>query len=398
VSPSLPTLTVRDERLGPIYARHPWVFAGALARVPKGLETGTPVRLVDTAGRFLAQGYFNGYSQIAVRLWSWDESETVDADFFRRRIERALDLRQRVLADTETDAYRLIFSENDLLPGLVVDRYGSWLCLQCHTRGIEVWRDAIVRALIDVLQPAGIYERSDVKVRRIEGAEARTGLLHGQVPATVEVRENGVRFLVDIAGGQKTGFFLDQRDKRLALRKYVRDRRVLNCFAYTGGFSVYAGLAGARHITSVDASRAALELAEKNVALNGLDPARFAFVDADVKAFLAQPAPEDEPWDVIILDPPAFVKDRHKLKQGLVGYRRINEAALRILPPGGILMTCSCSGHVSMADFRHLLAECAAKTRRTVQILETFGHGPDHPELAAFTETAYLKALICAVW
>lgn len=395
------TLTVHAARIGPILARHPWIFAGALQQVPEGLETGAPVRVVAPDGRFLALGYFNGYSQIAVRAWGWDESEVVDDAFFRRRLERALALRERVLADTGTNAYRLIFSESDLIPGLVVDRYGDTLCLQCHTRGIEVWRDTIVRVLVELLQPKGIYERSDVKVRAIEGAAPRTGLLYGEVPPLVEITENHLKFLVDIIGGQKTGFFLDQRDKRAALQRYARGRRVLNCFCYTGGFSIYAGAAGAAHVTSVDVSAKALETARQHVALNGLPEDRFEFVCADVKDYLArlggEPAEVQRP-DVIILDPPAFVKDRRKVQEGLAGYRRINEMALRLLPPGGILVTCSCSGHIGMADFRHLLAECGGRTRRTVQILETHVHGPDHPELAPYPESAYLKVLICAVW
>jgi len=395
------TLTVHAARIGPVLARHPWIFAGALQQVPEGLETGAPVRVVAPDGRFLALGYFNGYSQIAVRAWGWDESESVDEAFFRRRIERALALRERVLAGTGTNAYRLIFSESDLIPGLVVDRYGDFLCLQCHTRGIEVWRDTIVRVLVDLLQPRGIYERSDVKVRAIEGAAPRTGVLHGEVPPLVEISENGLKFLVDLPGGQKTGFFLDQRDKRAALQRYVRGRRVLNCFSYTGGFSIYAGAAGATQVTSVDVSARALETARQHVALNGLPEERFAFECADVKDYLARLGGEPAgtpPFDVIILDPPAFVKDRRKVQEGLVGYRRINEAALRLLPPGGILVTCSCSGHISLADFRHLVAECGGRTRRTVQILETHGHGPDHPELAPYPESSYLKVLICAVW
>jgi 23S rRNA (cytosine1962-C5)-methyltransferase len=393
-------LAIHRERIGPIFARHPWIFAGALKQVPEGLETGAPVRVVAPDGRFLAAGYFNGYSQIAVRVWSWDENETVDDAFFRRRIERALALRERVLAGTGTNAYRLIHSENDLLPGLVVDRYADYLCLQCHTRGIEPWRDAIVRALIAVLQPTGIYERSDVKVRAIEGAAARTGLLHGEVPPIVEILENHLRFGVDLIGGQKTGFFLDQRDKRAALQRYVRDRRVLNCFSYTGGFSIYAGAAGAAHVTSVDVSGRALEIAAENVRRNALDPQRFRFESADVKDFLARLGRDDAgtpAYDVIILDPPAFVKDRRKIQEGLAGYRKINEAALRHIPPGGLLVTCSCSGHVSLADFRHLVAECAARTGRTVQVLESFGHGVDHPELVAYSEGSYLKVLFCAV-
>lgn len=398
VSP-VTTLTVRPGRIAPIAARHPWIFAGALTEVPEGLATGAAVRVHTPDGAFLAQGYFNGYSQIAVRVWSWDENEVVDDAFFARRIARALELRERLLAGTNTDAYRLIFSENDLLPGLVVDRYASCLSLQCHTRGIEVWRDAIVRALVAVVRPAGIFERSDVKVRAIEGAAPRTALLHGEVPPLVEMRENNLRFVVDIAGGQKTGFFLDQRENRAAMQRYARGRRVLNCFCYTGGFSVYAAAAGATHVTSVDTSARALELAAQNFALNGFAAESGAFVAADVKEYLVRliREPPPQPFELIVLDPPAFVKNRHKLQEGLVGYRRINEAALRLLPPGGVLVTCSCSGHVSLGDFRHLLGECAARARRTVQVLETRTQAADHPELVAFTEAAYLKCLICVV-
>lgn len=393
------TLTVRRDRVGPIFARHPWIFAGAFTDVPEGLETGAPVRVAGPDGRFLAAGYFNGYSQIAVRVWSWEPDEVVDDEFFQKRIERALGWRERLLAGTGTNAYRLIFGENDLIPGLVVDRYAGHLCVQCHTRGIEAWRDTIVRALIEVVHPVGIYERSDVKVRAIEGAAPRSGLLYGDVPPVVEVLENNLRFGVDVVGGQKTGFFLDQRDKRAALQRHSRDRRVLNCFSYTGGFSVYAGAAGASQVTSVDVSARALELAAENVRRNGLDPARFSFECMDVKDYLARLGHEGgTPFDVIVLDPPAFVKDRRKLAEGLAGYRRINEAALRLLPSGGLLLTCSCSGHVSLADFRHLVAESAARAGRTVQVLESFGHGVDHPELVAYHEGSYLKCLFCSVW
>jgi 23S rRNA (cytosine1962-C5)-methyltransferase len=395
------TLTVTRERVGPILGRHPWVFAGALADIPEGLASGSAVRLVGPDGRFLAQGYFNSYSQIAVRLWSWDPEEQPDRGFFRRRIARALALRQRFVLSTETDSCRLIFSENDLLPGLVVDRYADCLCCQFHTRGIEAWRDEIVAALVDELQPRGIYERSDVKVRAIEGETDRVGLLHGEVPELVEIRENGLRFLVDLREGQKTGFFLDQRDKRQALRKYAAGKRVLNCFSYTGGFSIYAGAAGAERVVSVDTSAKALAVAEETVRLNGLDASRYEFVCGDAKRYLASLPPREaaspEAFEVIVLDPPAFIKDRRKIKEGLVGYRKINEAALRALSDDGVLVTASCSGHLNLHDFRFLLSETAGRSGRCVQILETHGHGIDHPELVAYTEGSYLKCFFCAV-
>ncbi|MSU74927.1 MAG: class I SAM-dependent rRNA methyltransferase [Candidatus Magasanikbacteria bacterium] len=430
------TLIVKKERVGPIRGRHPWVFSGALKNIPEGLTSGEPVVLHDEQGNFLAQGFFNSYSQIAVRIWSWDKEEMVDAEFFEKRLKRAYELRKDFVANTpsplqspsgrgtQTNAYRLIHAENDLLPGLIVDKYAEYLSVQFHNPGIEHWKDLIVKALVKILKPKGIYERSDVGRRTGHSAHSvisteakrsgeippgqtkgfldfarndneKVGLLFGEVPERVKIKENGYLFWVDIIGGQKTGFFLDQRDKRLALQKYVMNKKVLNCFSYTGGFSVYALGAGAKSVVSVDASQPALELAEENVKLNKLDESKCEFILADVKEYLTDC--QSGEFDVIILDPPAFVKDRHKIKEGLQGYRKINEMALRILPPGGILLTCSCSAHVRLEDFRFMLSEAAARAGRTVQVLETFTHGIDHPELAAFTEGEYLKCVFAKV-
>lgn len=416
------TLTVLQKRVGPVRGRHPWVFSGALKAIPDGLPSGEPVTLADEAGTFLAHGYFNSYSQIAVRLWSWEKEEMVDTAFFEKRIKQAYALREFLVESKKTDSYRLINGESDLLPGCIIDCYGDYLAVQFHNQGIARWSEQIVAALVKILKPKGIYERSDVRDRLRDKAvilseaknpletnerdpsatpagaqddSKRGRLLFGKVPATVTALENGFKFAVDIIGGQKTGFFLDQRDKRLALQKYVEGKSVLNCFSYTGGFSVYALAAGAKRVVSVDASKSALELAEKNVQLNKLDEKKCEFVLADVKEYLVdQQAGE---FDVIILDPPAFVKDRHKVREGLQGYRKINEMALRILPPGGILVTCSCSSHVRLEDFRFMLSEAAARSGRTAQIIETYTHGIDHPELVAFTEGEYLKSLFCII-
>jgi 23S rRNA (cytosine1962-C5)-methyltransferase len=392
------TLIVHRQRIGPILGRHPWVFSGALKNIPDGLESGTPVRLVNEEGGFLAQGYFNSYSQIAVRLWSWDENETVDEKFFEKKISDAYALRKQLVASKKTDSYRLVHSENDLLPGLIVDKYGEYLVLQFHTTGIEFWKDAIIKALKKVLEPTGIYERSDVRTRGIEGAEKKAGLLFGKVPERIKISENGYKFWVDVMGGQKTGFFLDQRDKRQALAKYAEDKTVLNCFSYSGGFSVYALGAGAKHVVSVDASESALELAVENVKLNKLDVKKCDFVCGDVKQYLFDANQEEKKkFDVIILDPPAFVKDRHKVKEGLMGYKKINEMALRILPSSGVLVSASCSAHVTLSDFRYMLSESAGHTRRSLQVLETYTHGIDHPELVSFMEGEYLKCVFARV-
>lgn len=390
-------LVVQRQRVGPILGRHPWVFSGALKNIPDGLESGTPVQLVNEDGAFLAHGYFNSYSQIAVRLWSWDEHEVVDKKFFEKKISQAFSMREQFVATKQTDSYRLVHSENDLLPGLIVDKYGDYLVLQFHTTGIEFWKDAIVDALKKVVKPKGIYERSDVRTRGIEGAEKKAGLIFGKVPDRIKISENGYKFWVDVIGGQKTGFFLDQRDKRQALTKYVDKKSILNCFSYSGGFSVYALGAGAKHVVSVDASESAMELAVENIKLNKLDVKKCEFVCGDVKQYLFDAHTEKKNFDVVVLDPPAFVKDRHKIKEGLMGYKKINEMALRVLSSDGILVSASCSAHVTLSDFRYMLSESAGHTRRSLQVLETFTHGIDHPELVSFMEGEYLKCVFARV-
>lgn len=392
------TLTVHNKRIGPIRGRHPWVFSGALKFIPEGLAGGTPVELADEAGNYLASGYFNSYSQIAVRLWGFEKGEEVNEAFFVKRIKRAFALREQFVASKVTDSYRLIHGENDLLPGLIVDKYANCLSLQFHNPGIAIWKDDIVAALKKIVKPVGIYERSDVRDRKRDNTAqdtTMTGLLHGEVPERVIIKENGFKFYVDIIGGQKTGFFLDQRDKRQALMKYSQGKNVVNCFSYTGGFSVYALAAGAEKVVSVDASESALILAEENMKLNKLPAKKCEFILADVKDYLADR--EKGEFDVVVLDPPAFVKDRHKIKEGLQGYRKINALALRILPENGILVSASCSAHVTLTDFRFAISEAAGSAGRTVQILETHTHGTDHPELISYTEGEYLKCLFTVV-
>lgn len=387
-------LTVYNNRIGPVRGRHPWVFSGAFKQVPDAIPSGEPVELADEQGNYLASGYFNSYSQIAVRLWAWEKGE-VNEKFFETRIEKAYELRKEFVLNKKTNSCRVVNGENDLLPGLIVDKYGDYAVVQFHNPGIERWQKEIVEAVKKVMKPKGIYERSDMRARGIEGAEKKAGLLHGKVPEKIKISENGYKFVVDVSGGQKTGFFLDQRDKRAALEKYVKGKNVLNCFSYTGGFSIYALGGGAKQVTSVDVSRPALELAEENVKVNELPAKKAEFILADVKEYLADR--ELGEFDVIILDPPAFVKDRRKIQEGLQGYRKINEMALRVLPKNGLLLTCSCSAHVSLQDFRYMLSEAGARAGRTVQIIETYTHGIDHPNLAAFTEGEYLKVLIAIV-
>lgn len=388
-------LRVKKQKTGPVINRHPWVFSGALESIPEDMESGTSVKLTDESGAFLANGYFNSYSQIAVRIWGYDEHEKIDKDFFIKRIRNAYEIRKNYIENKGTDSYRLINGENDLLPGLIVDKYSNYLVMQCHTRGIELWKDIILAALIETLKPDGIYERSENPSRKIEGLGDRSGLLYGGIPDLITISENGFKFLVDVKQGQKTGFYLDQRDKRQALLKYVKDRSVLNCFSYTGGFSVYALAGGAKKVTSVDMSGSALELARDNIKLNNLDISKCEFVCDDVKKYVKN-IPHER-FDLIILDPPAFIKDRRKKNEGVAGYKNINVMALKVLPENGILLTCSCSAHLSLQDFRYLLVEAGGKAGNSLRFLETYIHGIDHPELAPFTEGEYLKCFIITV-
>jgi 23S rRNA (cytosine1962-C5)-methyltransferase len=388
------TLTVKQKRIGPIVGGHPWVFSQAFTVLPDGIPAGTPVRLLDQAGEFLAFGYFSSYSQITVRIWGHDTNEQIDEHFFAKRVDRAYRLRKKYVERPETDAFRLINGENDFLPGLIVDKYSDYLVVQFHTRGIESWKTEIISALEQVMKPKGIYERSDMSARKTEQMESRTGLLSGTVPDLVTIKENGFPFLVDVKKGQKTGFFLDQRDKRLAFSRYTRDASVLNCFSYTGGFSVYALAGGARRVVHVDTSASALELARENIGLNGFDKAKCEFVVDDVKGYLRK---GDERFDAIVLDPPAFVKDRKKKKEGMIGYRNINESAIRLLPEEGVLLTCSCSAHLSPEEFRFLISEAGGRTRKTLKFLEAYTHGIDHSLLVPFTEGQYLKCFILSL-
>lgn len=387
-------LKVGNKRIGPLIGRHPWVFSQAIIGLPDGIPYGEPVRLTDERGSFLAAGYFNSYSQIAVRIWGFEDDEQVDADFFANRIESAYEIRKRYLDGSLTDSFRVVNGENDLLPGLIVDKYADHLVVQFHSRGIERWRGEIIDALVKTLAPQGIYERSDVSSRRTEEQSGQSRTLYGDVPDIITMRENGLMFLADIKKGQKTGFFLDQRDKRLALMRYASGQSVLNCFSYTGAFGVYALKAGAQKVVNVDVSETALSLAKENVRINGFDINKCEFAKDDAKQYLRD---NKARFDVIVLDPPAFIKDRKKKKEGIHGYKTINEYAMKAVNEGGILLSCSCSAHLTLQEFRYLISESGGRTKKTLRILETFTHGLDHPELAAYTEGEYLKCFIVHV-
>jgi len=383
-------IVLKPGRDAPVRAGHPWIFSGAIASGLDGAEPGEPARVLAAGGRFVAAGYVNPRTAIAVRIVTLDD-EAVDETLVARRVDEALALR-RVVLSRDTTAYRLLNAEGDRLPGVIVDRYGDFLVCQLLTAGAARMARALIEALQTRLAPRGIYERSEGGVRAEEGLGGARGVLAGEEPpARLTVTENGMRLLVDVLHGQKTGLFLDQRDNRARIRRLASGRRVLNAFAYTGGFGIAAALGGAAHVVSVDSSRLALGLGEAAWTENGLAAETATWVEADVFDYLRASRGR---FDLIVLDPPPFVRRRRDLHAGLRGYTDVNLQALRRLEPGGWLLTCSCSQHLDPERFRATVVAAARDAGRPLQLVEAHGHPPDHPSALAHPEGEYLKALL----
>lgn len=392
------TVILKPGKEKPVLQKHPWVFSGAIARVEGNPADGDTVLVVDGRGHALARGGYNSRSQIRVRIWTWNLDEIVDAGFFAERLRKSWERREPLRAANHTTAYRIVNAESDLLPGLVVDRYGEFVAVQFLTLAVERWRNEIVDALVQLLHPAGIYERSDVDVRHKEGLRPSAGPIWGEEPPdTVQILEHGRKFLVDIKRGQKTGFYLDQRENRRRVAQYATDRDMLNCFCYTGGFSVYAGAAGALRIVNVDTSRDALALAKRNMALNGLAMTDDEYVEGDVFQVLRAYRDQGRTFDLVVLDPPKFATSQAQVQAATRGYKDINLLAMQILRPGGILATFSCSGLVSPDLFQKVVFGASVDAGRDVQILEKLTQADDHPILLSFPESEYLKGFICRV-
>lgn len=393
----MPSITLKPGREKSVRNRHPWLFSGAIHTIDPKANDGDIVDAHSNTGQWLARGYLNRRSQIQVRLLSWQADAAIDEAFWRGRLQRALAGRASLAADPQTTAYRLVHAESDGLPGLVVDRYGDWLVMQCLTLGVERIKPLLTRLLVELCQPAGIVERSDVEVRGKEGLRPAVGLLHGPTPAgPVEIMEHGQRFLVDLLGGQKTGFYLDQRENRRRVAAYCQGARVLNAFSYSGGFAVHALAAGAAHVSNLDSSLEALELGERNLALNGFDPdGQAEGVAGDVFQVLRDWRAAGQRFDVIILDPPKFAHSQQQVERAARAYKDINLLAMQLLPPGGVLATFSCSGLVSADLFQKILFGASVDAGRDVQVVERLGQGSDHPLLLSFPEGEYLKGLVC---
>ena len=377
-----------------VYSGHPWVFCSDIARVEGEFLPGDIVDIVSSKGRFLARGYYNPKSQIALRIMTYKEDEQVDRGLIFRRIHDAVEYR-RTFADLKS--CRLVFAESDRLPALVVDAFGDVLVLQCLALGMERFKKDIVDALVEEMHPKGIWERNDVPVRKLEGLEMSTGLLYGDVPDRVLMTENGVQFLVDVKEGQKTGFFLDQKENRAAIAPFVKNKSVLDCFTHTGSFALHAGKYGAKEVTGVDISEFACDFATENAKLNGLDD-RVHFISANAFDLLSEQSRHGKKYDVIILDPPAFTKTKSAVDSAMRGYKEINLRAMKMIEPGGYLVTCSCSQHVLPEMFREMVLDAAKDAKVLLRLVEFRTQGKDHPILPYARETQYLKCGIYQVF
>lgn len=395
-----PAVILKTGREKPVRQRHPWVFSGAIAAIPVEAADGAIVDVRDARGLFLARGYLNRRSQIQVRLLTWDPAEAIDAAFWRRRMQAAIAMRAALPEVQGCDALRLINAENDFLPGLTVDRLGNYLVMQAGTLAIDQRKQALAALLLELTACQGVVERSDMAVRKLEGLSARSGVLAGTAPPErVEVVEDGMIFAVDLLHGQKTGFYSDQRANRRRVAAYCAGKRVLNAFSYTGAFALHALGNGAAHVTNIDSSLDALALAETNLRRNGFDPDRQAEnIVGNVFQILREwDAAGNAEFDVIILDPPKFAQNQSAVERALRGYKEINRLALRLLRPGGVLATFSCSGLVSADLFQKVVFGAAVDANRAVQVLESLRQSADHPVALTFPEGEYLKGLIVRI-
>jgi len=416
-------LILKAGREKSLLRRHPWIFSGAIQRVEGSPDSGGTVQVYSAQGEFLAHAAYNAQSQISARVWSWNADEKINADFFRIKITQALALRKELglyssflpgegFGGEGTHAHdptlfrgeleprngvRLIHGESDGLPGLIVDQYGDVAVMQLGSAGAEHWRDTFADILQDLCKPVCIYERSDSDSRALEGLPERNGVLRGTLPQETFITEHGLKFAVDVAHGQKTGFYLDQRDNRHLTGTLAQDKDVLNCFCYTGGFSLYALRGGAKFVLSIDASEEALQLAQRNVQLNGLDSSRTEWQCADVFTALRKLRDQNRKFDLIILDPPKFAPTAAFAEKAARGYKDINLLGFKLLRPGGLLFTYSCSGGISDDLFQKIVAGAALDAGVDACIVHKLHAAADHPVLLSFPEGAYLKGLVLRV-
>ncbi|HKI47532.1 MAG TPA: class I SAM-dependent methyltransferase [Balneolales bacterium] len=379
--------------------RHPWIFSGAVQKVEGKPELGSTVAVTDSKGAMLAWAAWSPHSQIRARIWSFNPDEQINESFFKRRIQRALDHRMKMGLPEHTNAWRVVNAESDGLPGLIVDRYAEVLIIQLLSAGTEYWKDTIVDVLAQLFPGCSIGERSDSEVRSREGLKLTAGIVAGKEPEDrIIIEEYGTKFYVNVRQGHKTGFYLDQRENRQAVARYIENKRVLNAFSYTGGFGIVSDLKGAVSVTHIDASGDALDMADANIRLNNLNPDKHELVQGNVFDVLRSYRDQKRTFDLIVLDPPKFVESKAQLAHGTRGYKDINMLACQLLETGGLLATFSCSGQVDRELFQKIVADAALDAGREVQVMEWLSQAPDHAVDLAFPEGLYLKGLIGRVW
>ncbi|NOT05629.1 MAG: class I SAM-dependent rRNA methyltransferase [Anaerolineales bacterium] len=388
-------ITLNPNREKSLLRRHPWVFASAIKSVDQETASGSTVDLLSSEGQFLARASYSPISQIRARVWTFND-EPVDREFFRRKIKSAIEVRQRLKVEGQTNAYRLIHAESDGIPGLIVDRYDDVLVLQSLTAGSEFWKETIADILVEETGIQNIYERSDADVRELEGLKPVTGVLRGaNYDLRITIYEHDLKFRVDLEHGHKTGFYLDQRHNRHRVGEFAKDRDVLNCFCYTGGFSIHALANGAKSVLSVDSSADALALLEENIAINRVPADRHTSLEGDVFQLLRKFRDANRSFDMIILDPPKFAPTAAHAEKASRAYKDINLLAFKLLRHGGMLFTYSCSGGIDAALFQKIVASAALDAGVDATIIEHLSQGSDHPVSLHFPEGAYLKGLIC---
>lgn len=395
---AIPRIIIKSGAEKSVQRKHPWLFSGAIEKIKGNPGFGDTVIVQSSKGNDLGVGAYSPKSQIRIRIWDFNPQETIDRGFFEKRIRQSV-LSRSSLSFGDTNAIRLINSENDGLPGLIVDRYDGYLVCQFLSAGVELWKDTIVSLLSSESGIIGIYERSDTESREKEGLEKRTGVLWGQSPPDhVCVKEHGVRFHVDIKSGHKTGFYIDQRENRRLLGDFSKEKTVLNCFAYTGGFNAWALKGGASHVTNIDVSENALAVLKLNAEINGFPSSGYTALCADVFQSLRTFRDKNKTFDLIILDPPKFAHTAHQVAKAARGYKDINLLAMKLLAKGGYLFTFSCSGHISAELFQKIVADAALDAKRDAMLIKNLYQADDHAIALNFPEGLYLKGLICRIW
>jgi 23S rRNA (cytosine1962-C5)-methyltransferase len=393
------SLILKSGREKSVLRKHPWIFANSISEVRGNPELGETVEVLSSSGEWLARAAFSPHSQIRSRIWTWDPSEAVDQKFFSERLKRSIALRKGLFTGQDVMAYREVYAESDALPGLIVDRYGDIRVLQLLFAGAERWRESIIRILTEMGDCHAIFERSDVDVRALEGLPEREGIVWGdRSEDLISINENGVYFYVDLLHGHKTGFYLDQRENREILYEMIPENTsVLDCFSYTGGFTLNALKKNVEKVLAIDSSAVALDLVRKNVALNGFDPGKLELIAGDVFSELRTLRDRNQQFDVIILDPPKFAATPSHRQRAARGYKDINLLAFKLLKERGLLFTFSCSGGIGVEFFQKIIADAALDAGRNASIIRWLGQPGDHPVLLNFPEARYLKGFVCQV-